>query len=215
MYLVMEKVKKVLNVFSYILIGLILLFVVYLAISTFMKKEICVFGRRVLFVKSGSMEPTIPAGSVFMSEERDFTNLDNHTIITFEFDDGDGIFNTHRIVGYYYEYEENGQKRYDSSFDYETMEDFYKENPNCKIIGYRTKGDNPTLENPDFYPVMFEDIKGVYVRKMPIFSFLYRLTSTFIGFILLIFSPLLILLVPQVINVFKAQKEENDSKESS
>ena len=88
------------------------------------KKEVDFFGRKLYVVKTGSMEPTIEVDTVILVKKTDVTSLDNKTIITFDFNDALGIPNTHRIVGYYYKYYEDGKEKYDSTFDYKSVEEF-------------------------------------------------------------------------------------------
>lgn len=176
------------------------------------KKEVELFGRKLYVVKTGSMVPTIEVDTVILVKDTDVTSLDNSTIITFDFNDMIGIPNTHRIVGYYYKYNENGKEKFDSVFDYNTVEEFLAENPGCEVVGYRTQGDNPQ-NAMDFDPVLFESIHGVYVKNMVIITFLYGLLTNFFGFLLLIMIPLFIILVSQLVSFYKLRQEEKLEKE--
>ena len=100
----MKLFKKILNWVSYVLMGIVLLFIVYVVVTSATKKEVSIFGRKMFVIKTNSMEPTIEVGTVIMIKEDDYTNLDKGTVITFDFGSVSGIPNTHRIVGYYYEY---------------------------------------------------------------------------------------------------------------
>ena len=208
----MKKLKKIIDLVSYGLMGILFLFIVYVVILNVSNKEISIFGRKMFVVQTGSMEPTIEVGTVIIIKEGEYENLDNGTVITFDFDEGYGIPNTHRIVGYYYEYiDENGKKQYASNFDYDTVDSFLEDNPNCNVVGYRTKGDNNNVYDID--PVLFDSIHGVYVRKMVVVTFIYGLLSTFGGFLMLIMIPLLLLLISQVITLYKTRQEIKTEKE--
>ena len=192
--------------------AVILIFIVYVVVMCSAKKEVDLFGRKLYVVKTGSMEPTIEVDTVILVKKTDVTSLDNKTIITFDFNDALGIPNTHRIVGYYYKYYEDGKEKYDSTFDYKSVEEFELDNPECEVVGYRTQGDNP--QNAlDFDPVLFESIHGVYVKNMVVITFIYGLLSNFFGFLLLILIPLFILLVSQIVSFYKLRQEEKLEKE--
>ena len=53
--------KKIVNILSYLLIGIMLLIV---ALSLFTKNDVSIFGYRYMNVLTGSMEPNIPVGSL-------------------------------------------------------------------------------------------------------------------------------------------------------
>lgn len=209
----MKKIKKILNWVSYVLMGIVLLFIVYVVITSATKKEVSIFGRKMFVIKTDSMEPTIEVGTVIMIKEDDYTNLDKGTIITFDFGSVSGIPNTHRIVGYYYEYkDENGEIKYDSTYDYGTINELMTDNPEYKVIGYRTQGDNPE-KGLDQRPVKFDSIRGVYVKEMVIITFLYGLLSTFWGFLLIILIPLLVILFTQIVSMYKNRQKYKMEKE--
>lgn len=209
-----NKVKKVFNVLSYVFMGLILALVIYVTILGYSGKEVSVFGYKMYVVKTASMDPTIPVDTVILSKEEDYSRLDIGEVITFDFDSTLGVPNTHRIVGYYYEDVDGSYKdTLKHEIEYETIEEFYAANPGCEVVGYRTKGDNPTIENPDFNEVRFESIKGVYVRNLVVISFLYSILSNFFGFLFIILVPLFILLISQLISLYKVRQQYKLEKE--
>ena len=187
--------------------GIFLCFIVYAILMSVKGKEVSVFGYKMYVVKTDSMVPTIEVDTVIMSKEYDSSViLDKGTIITFRFTDKVNIPNTHRIVGYYYRYlDENNEYQYGSCYDFDNGSAFYQTNSNYEIVGYRTQGDNPDC-GIDLKPVLFEDIYGVYQKKLVIVSFLYGLLTSFIGFLLVILVPLFILLILQIISMYKLRQ---------
>jgi hypothetical protein len=148
------------------------------------------------------MAPTLKVNDVIISKVVDYEKLDKNTIITFDFCGELNRPNTHRVVGYYYKFIDNGIVKYDSTFDYDTVELFEKENPSFEVVGYRTKGDNLDCDI-DLEPVLFESIKGVYIINSKLLSTIFSVITNFYGFLLLIFIPLVSLLILQIISILK------------
>ena len=208
-------IKKVLNCISYVFMGLILVFIVYAVLMSARGKELSIFGRKMYTIKTNSMEPTIEVDTVILVKDTDVTKLDKGTVITFDFSETLGIPNTHRIVGYYYKCQENGEFKFESTYDFNTVEEFNLANPTCEVVGYRTQGDNPEC-GLDIKPVMFESIHGVYVKNLVVITFLYGLLTNFFGFLLIILVPLFVLLILQMVSLYKnrqALKMEKELKE--
>ncbi len=199
----MKKIfKKVLTWLSYIFSGLVLATIIYVIILSSMGKDISFFGYKMYVIKTDSMEPTIEVDTIILAHEEATDNLDVGAVITFDFNNKYNIPNTHRIVGYYYL---DGEEKYNSTYDFKTMEEFYLANPECKIVGYRTQGDNPECKI-DIKPVYFDSVLGVYKGKLVVITFLYGLLSNFFGFMFIIIIPLLILLISQLVSFYKARK---------
>ena len=207
-----NKIKKILNWVSYVFMGIILIFIVYAIAMSAKGETVSIFGYKMYVVKTDSMDPTIKVDSVILAHEEDFTKLDKGTVITFDFDDRIGVPNTHRIVGYYYEYLDGNEIKYKSTFDYDTVELFLKDNPDCKVIGYRTQGDNPKCD-VDLKPVRFESIHGVYISNLVVITFLFGLLTNFFGFLLIILVPLFILLIMQLVSLYKMRQANKLEKE--
>lgn len=205
-------IKKVLSWIGYVFMGIVLIFIVYAVICGVTKKELSLFGRKLYTIKTNSMDPTIEVDTVILVKKTDVTELDKGTVITFDFSDAVGIPNTHRIVGYYYKYLEDGAYVYESTYDYDTVDEFISANPTCEVVGYRTQGDNPECKL-DLKPVMFESIHGVYVKNLVVITFLYGLLTNFFGFLLIILVPLFVLLVLQMVGLYKNRQEAKTEKE--
>lgn len=205
-----KKVKKVLNIISYVIMGALLTFIVYVIILSASGKEVSLFGYKMYVVKTDSMVPTIEVDTVILSHDYDSSViLDTGEVITFKFNDKIKVPNTHRIVGYYYQ-DSLGEKL--STYDYSSAEEFYLANPDCLIIGYRTQGDNPECKL-DITPVVFENIYGVYVKNLEVISFLYGVLTSFFGFLLIILIPLFILLISQIVSMYKQYKKNKLEQE--
>ena len=200
----MNKIfKKVLSILGYIFSGIIVSLIIYVIVLSIMGKDINFFGYKMYVVKTDSMVSTIDVDTIILVHEEDSTNLDVGTIITFDFGNKYGIPNTHRIKGYYYQ---DGEGNKTSTFDYKTTEEFYLANPECTILGYRTQGDNPE-SHMDLQPVLFERVLGVYKGNLEVITFFYSILSNFFGFLCIILIPLFILLISQVVSLYKQRKE--------
>lgn len=208
----MKKFKQITNILSYVLMGIILVFIVYAIITGRNNNGVSIFGYKMYVVATDSMEPNINVNDVFLVKEYEDEILDKGEIITFKFNETHNIPNTHRIVGYYYRYLDNGEYQYGSSYEYENSSEFYNNNPNLEIIGYRTQGDNPKYD-VDLKPVLFEDIYGVYTKKLVVITFLYGLLTNFFGFLLIILLPLFILLIFQIVSMYKLRQIQKVDKE--
>lgn len=209
-----KTVKKIFNWVSYVFMGLVLALIVYAVIMTSTGNEVSVFGYKMYVVATSSMEPTIPVKTVILSHEEDTTNLDIGTVITFDFESQFNVPNTHRIVGYYYvDSEGNELDTLEHEIKYQTVEEFLSHNPGCSVIGYKTKGDNPKIPDVDKEEVLFKDIKGVYVCNLNVITFLYSVLSNFFGFLFIILLPLFVLLIMQVVSIYKVRQQQKLDKE--
>lgn len=83
------KLKKAWNVFTTILVSLVVLFAVLLV-------GVRVFGVQVYAVISGSMEPDYPVGCLIYVKQADETEVGVDQVVTFAL--ADGTVATHRIV---------------------------------------------------------------------------------------------------------------------
>lgn len=194
--------KKIINYLNFIIIFILFLTVIYVFIFSINNKDVSLFGYKFYIIKTNSMEPTLNVNDIIISKEVDYEKLDKNTIITFDFHTELNVANTHRIVGYYYKFIDNDTVKYDSTFDYDTLELLKKENPNFEVVGYRTKGDNIECDI-DLEPVFFKDIKGVYIKKSKLLSIILSIITNFYGFLLFIFIPLISLLILQIISILK------------
>ncbi|MFA6670553.1 MAG: signal peptidase I, partial [Bacillota bacterium] len=99
-----------------------------------------ILGFQLFMVESGSMEPTLPVGTVILSRQpRDKHNLKAKDIVTFRSSAGSVV--THRII--------------------EVLTD------DKGSVSYRTKGDNP-ISSPDLELLSPENIIAVFIMKIPL-----------------------------------------------
>lgn len=93
-------VRKLITILCNILLGLCILLTCYIMISSSKGRVADLFGKSILRVVSGSMEPTIYAGDYILVEKIDCDLLQEGDIITFYSEDDSiyGMPNTHRIV---------------------------------------------------------------------------------------------------------------------
>ena len=194
--------KKIVNYLNFIIIFILFFTVIHVFIFSINNKDVSLFGYKFYIIKTNSMEPTLNVNDVIISKEVDYEKLDKNTIIIFDFHTELKMPNTHRIVGYYYKFIDNNTVKYDSTFDYDTVELLEKENPSFEVVGYRTKGDNLDCDI-DLEPVLFESIKGVYITNSKLLSTIFCIITNFYGFLFLIFIPLISLLILQIISLLK------------
>lgn len=146
-----KSAKKIISdvVFSIImtLLGLIVIFVIIERTTGF-----SIGGYHVLWVKTNSMEPIIPASSYILVKDAKADEIGVNKIVTFVSEDPTikGQLNTHRIID-------------------ETSDGYYI-----------TKGDNNYAQ--DAYKVSLENIKYTYEKRLPVLSKFGVLFSTPIGY---------------------------------
>lgn len=152
-----------------------------------------IFGYRVLQVISDSMKPTIEDETCIVIKKVDAEDIEVGDIITFVSEAADikGYLNTHRV--------------YEIVTDEETGE-----------VQYITKGD--AYDQPDLYPVDYEQIAGEYVGEMPFGRLLYkgiRFLADRNNYFIVVILPLFFCFMSyakQLFNtLFKKEKDEEDN----
>lgn len=140
-----QKTKRVISVFTSVIFVSFLVMILMLVINVRMVKDQGespnILGFSVYSVKSGSMIPTLPIGSVFLSKQYKGQELEVGTIVTFQNKEGKRI--SHRII----------EKLTDESGN----------------LYYRTKGDNPN-NSPDIDPLYPAQIEAVFVTRLHLFG---------------------------------------------
>jgi len=177
-----NKKKTASTVVTFILIisTLLCFFVIFkVAIS----KDISIFGYRIFYITTGSMEPTLPVGSAILVHEAP-ESYEIGDIITF-FSKDNTIYdrpNTHRIVGIQ---SENGQ------------------------TFYTTRGD--ANSSPDMKPVLSKNVIGRVVWQtgaISVVGYLIAFLGTRFGFVLIILLPLLLITVGCIKDFTREYKKE-------
>lgn len=140
-----------------------------------------------LIVRSGSMEPAIPTGSVIVIRGVNTDNLEANDIITYQSgtDQGEPVYTTHRIV--------------------DVVED-----QNGK--GFVTKGDNNEDRDPE--PVSPENVYGKHVTTIPYLGFVINELRSGNAILLLIIVPAVIIILNELYKisreVYGIKTEGND-----
>ena len=148
-----------------------------------------VMGFSILQVLTGSMEPTIPEGSMLLIRQADPATLQEGDIISFYSPDPslDGALNTHRIIGV-----DNSDEG----------------------LQFITKGDANFLEDQQY--VEAQRIAGKVVYISPALGKLVRLVSNPLVFGLVILLPLAAMLIANLVRALRtaaalAREEEEEA----
>lgn len=146
--------KPIKKIISDVVFAVIMSFLGIIVIFSIIEKTagFSISGHHLLWVKTNSMETTIPAQSYILVKDVDAKDVKPNDIITFisESEQIKGNYNTHRVV----RIDENGD--------------------------FITKGDNCISE--DYPPVKAENVVYLYERNMPFISFFGRLFASPLGY---------------------------------
>lgn len=188
--------KKFLSIVENLLfIGVLSLLCVMLY-SIHVNNSVKIFNYRFMRVLSNSMEPVLEPNDCIIIKEVPESELDIGDIITFVSFENEiyGKFNTHRI--------------YDIGIDENTGKKYYV-----------TKGDY--FDTPDYSYVIYENVIGKYVRKIPmgsVISFLVtKLADNRIYFAVIIFPLILCLLtyINQLIKIIVFGVDQQKTEKGS
>lgn len=187
--------KQILNwvnkIISIVLVMILLLLLYYAISSKVNGGKPSILGYELLTVLSGSMEPKIPTGSIIAVKPiENPRDLKVGDVITFKPSDSAQFLITHRIIGI----EEEGS-----------------------LLSFITQGDNNNTPDPE--PIPASNVVAKYENIMiPFLGYLFSFASTKLGIILLIIIPGVILVLSQLVNVWKLfakmDDEENPTEES-
>ena len=172
-----DSVNRISNIIVAVITVIALIFVIYVMICSSKGKAVNVFGKSVLKVVTGSMEPSIHVGDYIVVEKTDADNLTEGDIISFYSEQSDirGLLVTHRIVG----------KADDGS--------------------YITKGDaNPVS---DTVTVQKDKIVGKYNGKARFFIWVSSFMNVKKILLLLVVIPILIVSIYEAKTVVKLGRE--------
>ncbi|WP_028518190.1 signal peptidase I [Ruminococcus flavefaciens] len=181
-----DNSSKIANIIVTVITAIALVFVIYVMICSAHGKAVNVFGKSVLKVVTGSMEPSIRVGDYIIVEKTDTDALEEGDIITF-YSDQDDVRDklvTHRIIG----------KNTDGS--------------------YITKGDaNPT---EDRVPARQERIVGKYTRKSRFFIWVNSFVNLKKLLLILVVIPMTWIALYEVRSLMKLGREaaENNREEA-
>lgn len=182
-----SKIKKIFGIVILVLIVALVLIAITVGILNKKKnRPTFIFGKAMLWVETGSMEPTISARSFILVERSNGEWLEQGDVIVFVCTDKNsavyGSLITHRIT-------------------------------DVTAEGFKTKGDN---SNPDTWTVKKEDVVAVYKKNAKIFTYFGRLFSTSAGLILifvLFFGSCVFIYIPEIIGALKSEEQNDKDKE--
>ena len=178
------KVKKAISICSYVLTGLFIAFIALVLYFNVTGKTFFVFDKALMWVKTNSMEPEIPAKSYIIVNKATGDDVKVGDVIVFHSDDPalHGELNTHRVVKIVNEGRE-----------------------------FVTKGDNNPGE--DKQTAKASNVIGIYRRRLPLLSVLGRFLSTSGGIsvmALLILAVVILAFLPEILEYSK--KSAKDKK---
>lgn len=159
----MDKIRKILSALSFVFLGIMVVFVVFLFVQRVSGTNTGIFGYSVYRVSSASMEPELSVGDVILSKKIMTKTLEIGDIISYNGREGDyqGKIITHKIVGI----EETGYGRV-----------------------FTTKG----IANSSVDPAVEEfQVLGKMQFKIPVVGFLYNFFMTPYGLVAVILLILL------------------------
>ena len=133
---------------------------------------------QVLVVLSGSMQPTFQAGDVIVTMETPVHSLQVNDIITYWSPDNMKSLVTHRIVTII----KDGQG-----------------------LAFQTKGD--ANEGVDQYVVSSDLVVGRMVLTVPYVGYVASMSHSFLGFLLLVLAPGIVVIGAEVVSIVKKEKK--------
>ena len=169
--------SRIANIIVAVITALALVFVIYVMVCTARGKAVNIFGKSVLRVVTGSMEPSIYTGEYIIVEKTDVSSLAEGDIISFYSEQSDirGLLVTHRIVG----------KNSDGSFI--------------------TRGDANPVD--DSVPAAADSIVGKYKGKARFFIWLASFVNAKKLLLLLVVIPMTLISLYEAKTVVKIGRE--------
>jgi signal peptidase I len=183
-----KKVWKITSNFITIVLFLLLIFMIFVVVSSKASGgEPNFLGYQLKTVLSGSMEPTFKTGSIIaIKPSNNPTEYKKGDIITFKKDESTIV--THRVI--------------------EVIKN------NSGDILYKTKGDNN--EDADVEPVLSQNVLAKYTGfTIPYLGYLVDFSKSKIGTALLLIIPGFILLIYSIVTVLGVIKEIDKTNKSN
>ena len=179
-----EKAKKALKivgrVLSIALIVIEVLIIIFLVVSKVQGDTPTLFGYQMYFIRTGSMEPYLEPGDVIISKK-----YDGRELVSGE--NGDVVTYRGSI----------GNRA-------ELITHRVIEVDGDEII---TQGDANNIADS---PITKNEIEAVMVYKTVVIDKIYKVISTTWGFWLLIFMPIAMLIISEIVSLAKELKKEKD-----
>lgn len=170
--------RKILDTIETIILIITCLACVFVLLQKFVFKENGVFGYRAYVIVTSSMEPTLKVGDVILVKKVNPNKIKIGDIVTYNGMESDfaGKIITHQVKDITEEKDDNGNKR--------------------KI--FYTKGTTNNMVDPAVYE---EQLCGKMIYKIKILSFISRIIRSKYGYILLVFIPLVLIFVKEMITI--------------
>lgn len=183
----LKTTKKIFSALLWALLIIIIVSMVFLLISSRGQKVPFLNGVRLFNVMSGSMEDTLPVGSVIIVAEQETEALAEGDIITFISNDPlfYGEIVTHRII---------------------EIADFQGS------VMFITKGD--ANEDRDQAAAIPANVIGKVVFNIPLLGYVLNFIRTKLGYFLICLLPCMVILVIEVINLVRNILRHSDEKKA-
>lgn len=188
----MDKIMKIINrIIEIIFTVFIILFCLIVVCQRFFQKENSFFGYRIFTIVTESMKPELEVGDIILVKEVESNEIKIGDTITYQgmSDELNGKIITHKVVN------------------------LIKENN--KNIFY-TQGVNTSTIDPAVY---YEQVYGVVKYKFIVLSFIYKIITNTVGFILLIVLPLSYIFIMELKTIAvernKAKEKDKQIKEEN
>ena len=185
------KTHKILTAITYVVVAVLILFVSVILFFRISGRTFWMFDRTLMWVKTGSMEPTIPARSYILVKKIDGDDVKVGDIITFKSEKLGGELNTHRVV---------------------------EPDPNRRIGANEivTKGDNNYEKDA---PINRDSVIGIHQKNLPVLSFFGRFFTTPVGItvtVLIVLAVMILLYfedIAALVNTVTGKKNEKQKQE--
>lgn len=179
-----SKLRIAFNVVCYVLLALLVTAVIVLFVGKVKNRPAFFFGKTMLWVRTDSMENTIPAQSYILVSRADPAEIEAGDVITFYSDDPliKGELNTHRVVEVIGDHE-----------------------------AFRTKGDHNPIEDKEL--ARAENVVAVYRKNLPALTAFGRLMATGGGIAVSALLVLLMVCAVYLPDILKAARKADRAEQ--
>jgi signal peptidase len=179
--------KKISSIIYNCIIVLLVILVIILIYNRINHRATFVFGRTILIIASGSMEPGIPTGSCILVEKTGPGDISAGDVITFYSDDPKiaGSMNTHRVVSV---------------------------SEGAAGIEFVTKGDANYIV--DEYTAKADKLVGKFVKILPVLTVLSSFFLSGFGFFILILAFVTYIAISVIRAVLKNKKKSEEDRKA-
>lgn len=199
----MTKPQLIKTIISSVLQWVLIIAMIIVAVGSFGTRipALAKLGFNFFAVTSGSMEPTIPTGSLIMVGKYRLEDLKKGDIVTYQISGADSKEHavvTHRL----FEVKKDEQKQQTDKGEQVTI-----------TYTYRTKGD--ANSEPDQYTINAGNIIGLYKWHVPKLGYVTAFAQTPTGFISLVIIPAAIVILWEIASLVLYFKKYFEQKSKS